>query len=847
MTITPNILYRISDTPDVPTSTLTKGTPLTSREIDGNFKSLQQSIQTVSTGVSTTSIDAGTELETLVDHAGLRYYVDKVEEAKPNSRFYTVIAAGYNNPNRNNCGFYENGILKFGFARSYNLIKIDKSTDTIVYTATFDVNSGVQGNTAVAIQLANELNSTPPGQYIILYTHDEPSTNRLTPELAQAIYNCGGSSAIYGSSKFAYRSAYILIGESGIGEGNGIELYKGKQNVSDINGAVGDPDAYLEVSFQTVDGKICGVGNDSSTAFGYVSKDEFNDLVDDALTDITNDISDLQNDVATKLSKQLLIGSVAYFAMTNVEPGWLPCNGDQYSRKEYELLFNKIGTTYGGAGEGSTTFNVPNLFNEFIRGISAERAIGSWQDGYGAGLAEYQTARNPSGENNDNNARPVPSDGTWSAWNVTGRSMDWDDHHIRFKNYNVNEMHPRNVALLPCIFSGVTNSSIQFESFTITPGGNSVNEGSSISFNITGIASTNRTSLYWEVESIVGGTIDFVNWNGTVNLANNTGTFLVTTISNTGTTDRSFRVKIYDDSNKAKLFSQTGTITIVDTTITISNFRLIYGTWTTRIFIELTGEFPIGTVFYGTENNGNGRFTVTANSNNDIGWDSSSYSYRTVTITQTFSSVLSGGVDLRTGGYTGDIVSSVNLIYSTDDTPSSQQTCFPRNSNVLMYDGSWKLIQDITTDDILMGANGKPVNVHKMDTPLLGNRKMYQFFDGHTWSEEHAHWVFDRETQREWWWSANPNMWRSEVKSGAIHGLKDNQSIINHNNVKFAYLTGFVTRQIEQVDYPSDTQLYLPITDGTPIIVNGYIVGAGLNEFTFDYTQFQWIPNRIKE
>ena len=837
MTITPNILYRISDTPDVPTSTSTKGTPLTSREIDGNFKSLQQSIQTVSTGVSTTSIDAGTELETLVDHAGLRYYVNKVEEAKPNSRFYTVIAAGLNNPNRNNCGFYENSILKFGSARSYNLVKIDKSTDNIVYTATFDVHFGAQGNTAVAIQLANELNSTPSGQYIILYTYDEPSYNRLTPELAQAIYNCGGSSAIYGSSTFAYRSAYILIGESGIGEGNGIELYKGKQNVTDINGAEGDPDAYLEVSFQTVDGKICGVGNDSSTAFGYVSKDDFNSLIENALTDITDDITDLQTAVATKLSKELFIGSVAYFAMTNVEPGWIPCNGDQYSRIEYELLFNKIGTTYG-SGDGSTTFNVPNLFNEFIRGVSAERAIGSWQGdeirshthpGLNAPTIKSRIDLN---REDGNDSRYATGDNTTGATGTAGGS----------------ETRPRNVALLPCIFSGViSGSSIQFESFTIIPGGDSVNEGSSISFNITGISSTNRSTLYWETESIVGSTVDFVNSSGTVNLTNNSGAFTITTISNIGTTDRSFRVKIYDDSNKAKLFSQTGTITIVDTTITISNFRLIYGTWSGRIFIQLTGEFPIGTVFYGTENNGNGRFTVTANSNNDIGWDSSIYTYRTVTITQTFSSVLSGGVDLHTGGYTGDIVSSVNVIDTTDDTPVNEQTCFPRNSNVLMYNGSWKPIQDITTDDILMGANGKPVNVQKVDTPLLGNRKMYQFFDGHTWSEEHAHWVFDNETQREWWWSANPQMWREEVKSGAIHGLKDNKSIICHNNIKFAYLTGFVTRQMQQVDYPSDTQLYLPITDGTPIIVNGYIVGAGLNEFTFDYTQFQWIPSHIKE
>ena len=66
-------------------------------------------------------------------------------------------------------------------------------------------------------------------------------------------------------------------------------------------------------------------------------------------------------------------------------------------------------------------------------------------------------------------------------------------------------------------------------------------------------------------------------------------------------------------------------------------------------------------------------------------------------------------------------------------------------------------------------------------------------------------------------------------------------------NVKFAHISVFVTREMTQVDYPPETQLYLPITDGTPIIVDGYVVGVGVNEFGFDYTRFQWIPSRIKE
>lgn len=840
MTITPNILYRISDTPDVHVTTSSKGIPLTSREIDGNFKSIQNSITTVSTGVSTTSIDANTDLSTLVDHAGMRYYVQKVEDAKPKQHVYTVISTGYVS-SRTGVGIYKNGLKVRGGSRSYNLIKIDKSSGDIVYQNTFDVNNGAQGQYSVAIDLANELNATTESQYVILYTHDEPSYNRLTTELQDAIYRCGGSKAIYGSSEFAYRSAYILIGGYNLGEGNGVELYKGR-NYTAPDGVQGDPDAYLEVSFQIIDGKLCGIGNDSSTAFGYVSKDDFNDSVTDLRDNVDQLITDLTEYVIESIENNQIsdkfIGAVTYFAMTSVDVGWLPCDGSAYSRTEHAKLFAKIGTLYG-SGDGSTTFNVPNLFDEFIRGVGANRAIGSWQSAYGAGLAEYQAARNPSGENNDNNARIVPSDGSWSQWNVTGRSMDWDDHHIRFKNYNVHDLRPHNVALLPCIYSGV-GTAAQFESFTLTAGVDSVNEGSSISFNITGIGNTNRTNLYWEIESIVGDrTIDFIGWHDTVTLSNNTAAFIVTTVSNTAMTDRSFRVKLYDDSNKGKLLSQTGTITIANTTlppVSVTSFGLSFSTVTGLFSAQVTGIFSSGTVFYVTERTGGGKYMFTATQSNYVNSLLSETSLLTGNIYNT-----GNMFDLRIDSYTGQIMKSAAF------TIVSPDTCFPKDSIVLLADGSLKAIQDITTADVLMGANGSPVSVQKLDTPLLGNRKMYQFSDGHTWSEEHAHWVFDNETQREWWWSANTDVWRAEVASGAIGGLKDNGSIISHNNVKFAHISGFVTREMTQVDYPPETQLYLPITDGTPIIVDGYVVGAGVNEFGFDYTRFQWIPSRIKE
>lgn len=55
------------------------------------------------------------------------------------------------------------------------------------------------------------------------------------------------------------------------------------------------------------------------------------------------------------------VGTVKAFGGSTAPDGWLFCDGSQISRTTYAALFAVIGTTYG-AGDGSTTFNLPNLF-----------------------------------------------------------------------------------------------------------------------------------------------------------------------------------------------------------------------------------------------------------------------------------------------------------------------------------------------------------------------------------------------------------------------------------------------------------------------------------------------------
>lgn len=69
------------------------------------------------------------------------------------------------------------------------------------------------------------------------------------------------------------------------------------------------------------------------------------------------------------------IGKIIMFAGSTAPEGTLYCNGAAISRTTYSELFAAIGTTYG-AGDGATTFNIPDLRGRWIVGADAEQAAG---------------------------------------------------------------------------------------------------------------------------------------------------------------------------------------------------------------------------------------------------------------------------------------------------------------------------------------------------------------------------------------------------------------------------------------------------------------------------------------
>jgi hypothetical protein len=66
-------------------------------------------------------------------------------------------------------------------------------------------------------------------------------------------------------------------------------------------------------------------------------------------------------------ARQVIVGEVAIYAGSTLPSGWLFCYGQAVSRTTYSALFTAIGTTYG-TGDGSTTFNLPDLRGRVIAG-----------------------------------------------------------------------------------------------------------------------------------------------------------------------------------------------------------------------------------------------------------------------------------------------------------------------------------------------------------------------------------------------------------------------------------------------------------------------------------------------
>jgi microcystin-dependent protein len=150
--------------------------------------------------------------------------------------------------------------------------------------------------------------------------------------------------------------------------------------------------------------------------------------------------------VIPEVQANIPAGVVLYFAAATPPKGWLKADGNVVSRIEYADLFVVVGTTFG-TGDGSTTFNLPDLRGEFIRGLDTGRGVDS---GRVIGTIQsdelkqhnhyfFETDVDP-GNNGDSLESDVPC-----AMDTSGMATSTSNHKF-VSNTGGSETRPRNVA-----------------------------------------------------------------------------------------------------------------------------------------------------------------------------------------------------------------------------------------------------------------------------------------------------------------------------------------------------------------------------------------------------------------
>lgn len=161
-------------------------------------------------------------------------------------------------------------------------------------------------------------------------------------------------------------------------------------------------------------------------------------------------------------------GAVMPFAMNSAPTGWLAADGAAVSRSSYAALFAAIGTTYG-SGDGSTTFNLPDLRGYFVRG-SGTNSDGTASGSFGGKQGQEIQSHSHTGTtdsagnhfhgyndlyNTTNGARGGGGGAGWQTqfFEAFRNTFSAGAHTHTFTSNATGgaETRPKNIALLYCI------------------------------------------------------------------------------------------------------------------------------------------------------------------------------------------------------------------------------------------------------------------------------------------------------------------------------------------------------------------------------------------------------------
>lgn len=175
---------------------------------------------------------------------------------------------------------------------------------------------------------------------------------------------------------------------------------------------------------------------------------------------LTNDVfTRIYNGSAWTLWQKMFVaksmsGIIFPFAGTSAPEGSLICDGREVSRTTYAGLFASIGTAWG-EGNKSTTFNIPDLRGEFLRGADIGRGVDSDRI---VGSKQGDAIRNITGRFSGGRTMTSPTGAFYYEWTGYGSDSGPDSHYVTAFDASkvvptANENRPRNAAVTYCIWA----------------------------------------------------------------------------------------------------------------------------------------------------------------------------------------------------------------------------------------------------------------------------------------------------------------------------------------------------------------------------------------------------------
>ncbi len=149
---------------------------------------------------------------------------------------------------------------------------------------------------------------------------------------------------------------------------NDIDIVSDHADEEDDNFASGFNETFLRDGRVAMQGdinmgghRIKNVGN-ALLSGDVVTKSQADSMSNQVGTDVVSIINALQP-----------VGDIKASAQSANHGNWLLCNGQEVERTSYPELYDLIGTKFG-AGNGVTTFNVPDYRGKFLRGLGGNSA-----------------------------------------------------------------------------------------------------------------------------------------------------------------------------------------------------------------------------------------------------------------------------------------------------------------------------------------------------------------------------------------------------------------------------------------------------------------------------------------